>query len=296
MAQVFAIGDAVNDEERKAIAWLKNKLPDNYFVIHSFEVEQFDQLFEVDICVVAPHAIYLVDAKGIHGQVEVDGATWHTSRASYRSPLPKLRGNAKSLSGLICKQNRANRALKNIYVDTAVVLTIDGCIFKDPDDRERGHVISLKNSTRFFTDSHRIPERFDRNVTKYIKVIAEALGKSAKKRSHGERYGNWEVAETLTDNEYFTEYRAFNVTAGRKGGTVIAKAYKADPYLPEDERVKQKRLLENAYRAIATMPPHSAIVGVKDFFVTEAQDKYILLTDDIPGDSLSVKLKIAVHC
>ena len=291
MAQVFAIGDVVNDEERKAIAWLKDKLPEDYFVIHSFEVEQYDQLFEVDICVVAPHAIYLVDAKGIHGQIEVDGTIWHTSNSSYRSPLPKLRGNAKSLSGLICKQNRTNKTLKNIYVDTAVVLTIDDCMFIDPNDRERGHVISLKNSTRFFTDSQRIPERFDRNVTKYIKIIEEALGKSAKKRSHGERYGNWEVAETLSDNEFFTEYRAFNVTAGRKGGTVIAKAYKADPYLPEYERIKEKRLLENAYRAIAKMPPHSAIVGVKDFFVTEAQDKYILLTDDIPGDSLSTKLK-----
>jgi serine/threonine protein kinase len=291
MAQVIAIGDAVNDEERKAIAWLKEKLPDDYFVIHSFEVEQFDQLFEVDICVVAPHAIYLVDAKGIHGRVEVDGTTWHTSHSSYRSPSPKLRGNAKSLSGLICNQNRANKALKNIYVDTAVVLTIDDCLFIDPDDRERGHVIALKNSTRFFTDSHRIPERFDRNVTKYIQIIAEVLGKSAKKRSHGERFGNWEVDKQLTDNEFFTEYRVFNVTAGRNGGTVIAKAYKADPYLPEDERVKEKRLLENAYRAIAKMPPHSAIVGVKDFFVTEAQDKYILLTDDIPGDSLSAKLK-----
>ena len=34
MAQVFAIGDVVNDEERKAIAWLKEKLPDDYFIIH----------------------------------------------------------------------------------------------------------------------------------------------------------------------------------------------------------------------------------------------------------------------
>lgn len=291
MAQVIAIGDAVNEEERKAIAWLKEKLPDDYFVIHSFEVEQYDQLFEVDICVVAPHAIYLVDAKGIHGQVEVDGTTWHTSHSSYRSPLPKLRGNAKSLSGLICKQNRANNALKNIYVDTAVVLTIDDCIFKDPEDKERGHVIALKDSKRFFTDSTRIPERFEPNVTKYIQIIAAALGKSAKKRSHGERFGNWEVAETLADNQYFTEYRVFNVTAGRKGGTVLAKAYKADPYLPEDERAKQKRLIENAYRAIAKMPSHSAIIGVKDFFVTEAQNKYLLLTEDIPGEILSKKLK-----
>lgn len=291
MARVVPIGNAVNDEERKAIAWLKEKLPADYFVFHSFEVEQYDRPFEVDICVVAPHAIYLVDAKGIHGEVEVDGTTWHTPHLSYSSPLPKLRGNAKSLSGLICKQKPANTVLKKIYVDTAVVLTIDDCIFKDPEDRERGHVVSLKNSTRFFTDSHRIPERFERNVTKYIQIIAEALGKSAKKRNHGERFGNWEVAETLADNEYFTEYRVFNITAGHKGGTVLAKAYKADPYLSDDERSKQKRLIENAYRAIAKMPSHSAIIGVKDFFVTEAHDKYLLLTDDIPGEILSKKLK-----
>ncbi len=291
MARVSAIGDAVNDEERKAIAWLKDKLPNDYFVIHSFELEQYDQLFEVDICVVAPHAIYLVDVKGIHGQVEVDGTTWHTPHLSYRSPLPKLRGNAKSLSSLICKQSPANTALKNIYVDTAVVLTIDDCIFKDPEDRERGHVVALKNSTRFFTDSARIPKRFEHNVTKFIHIIAEVLGKSAKKRNHGERFGNWEVAETLADNEYFTEYRVFNITAGHKGGTVLAKAYKADPYLSDDERSKQKRLIENAYRAIAKMPSHSAIIGVKDFFVTEAHDKYLLLTDDIPGEILSKKLK-----
>ncbi|MDG2881836.1 protein kinase, partial [Vibrio parahaemolyticus] len=64
-----------------------------------------------------------------------------------------------------------------------------------------------------------------------------------------------------------------------------------DPYLPEEERSKQKRLIENAYRAIAKMPSHSAIIGVKDFFVTEAQDNYLLLTDDIPGEILSKKLK-----
>lgn len=290
MAKIIAIGDAVNDEERKAIAWLKEKLPDDYYVIHSFEIEQYDQLFEVDICVVSPHAIYLVDAKGIHGRVEVDGSTWHTQRSSYRSPMPKLRGNAKSLSGLISKQNRANREFASLYVDTAVLLTIDDCEFIDTENKERGQVVALKNSTRFFTDSSRIPERFSRNVLKYIKVIAEALGQSAKKREHGERLGNWEVAEQLQKTEHFIEYRVFNVTAGCKGGTALARAHAADPYLPENDREKQKRLLENAYRALMRMPGHSAIVGVKDFFATEPQDKYILLTDDIPGEALAAHI------
>ncbi|MCC2523576.1 protein kinase [Vibrio coralliilyticus] len=99
------------------------------------------------------------------------------------------------------------------------------------------------------------------------------------------------MAEELLDTDYFTEYRAFNSTAGPKGGTVIAKAYKADPYQQQEARDKQKRLLENAYRALIKLPPHTAIVGAKDFFSTEAQDRFILITDDIPGDSLADKLK-----
>ena len=40
MAQVIAIGDAVNEEERKAIAWLKEKLPDE-------EIEKINWLREM---------------------------------------------------------------------------------------------------------------------------------------------------------------------------------------------------------------------------------------------------------
>ena len=64
MAKVIPIGEPVNDAERRAIAHLRDSLPNSYRVLHNFEVVRNGEYFEVDIAVVAPHAVYLVDVKG----------------------------------------------------------------------------------------------------------------------------------------------------------------------------------------------------------------------------------------
>ncbi|WMP19482.1 methylation-associated defense system protein kinase MAD6 [Thiothrix lacustris] len=288
MAKVIAIGQPANEEERKAIAWLRDHLPDDYYVVHNFEVEQFGEPFEVDVCIITPHALYVVDVKGVHGRVDVNGNDWQpASRAPYKSPLPKLRGNAKALSSQITRQNPRNHDLKNIYVDAAVLLSVEDCDFHDPDNRERGQVIHLKDSTRFFTDASRIPQRFTTHVLRYYKIISEALGESVKKPQHGLRLGNWEMAETLQVKESFKEYRGFNPALGLKAGTVRVRAYQADPYQAQEQREKQVRLLQNAYRALYKLPAHSAIVNAKDFFTTETADQFILITEDIPSETLA---------
>ncbi len=293
MASVISIGDPVNDDERKAIAWLRDHLPDDYYVIHNFEVDQYGQPFEVDLCVIAPHAIYVCDVKGVHGKVDVVGNEWHpVGRRPYKSPLPKLRGNAKSLSGLIAKQNSKNKDLKNIFVDVAVLLSVDDVEFNDSDNRERGQVIKLADSRRYFTDANRIPDRFTSNVLRYIKVIAEALGSVARKPDDVLRFGDWQVDETLQAKDEFTDYRAFNVHAGKRGGTVMLRAYKADAYLADEQaRENQQRLLENAFLTLNRLPPHQSLVGVRNFFLDEIHHNYILVMDDIPGETLASALK-----
>lgn len=288
MAKVIPIGQPANQEERKTIAWLRDHLPDDYYVVHNFEVEQYDQPFEVDICLITPHALYIIDVKGVHGRVDVNGNNWHPeNRAPYKSPLPKLRGNAKALSGEISRRNPRNNDLRKIYTDAVVILSVDDCEFNDPENRERGQVIYLKNSTRFFTDASRISDHYTKNVLRYYNIISEALGESVKKPQHGLRLGNWEVAETLQVKESFKEYRGFNPAVGINSGTVLMRAYDADPYQSPEERKKQERLLQNAYRALLKLPTHTAIVAAKDFFTTETEDQFILITEDIPSETLA---------
>jgi serine/threonine protein kinase len=39
------------------------------------------------------------------------------------------------------------------------------------------------------------------------------------------------------------------------------------------------------------MPGHPSLVGVRDFFPSEAEDKYFLVTEDIPGQALRVHIE-----
>ena len=40
MAKVIPVGQPVNDAERSAIAYLRDRLPDNYVLLHNFEIER----------------------------------------------------------------------------------------------------------------------------------------------------------------------------------------------------------------------------------------------------------------
>ena len=116
MAKVIPIGEPVNEAERLAIAHLRDSLPNSYLVLHNFEVVRNGEYFEVDLAVVAPHAVYLVDVKGTRGLIDVYGPKWYPDgRQPYTSPLLKLRGHARSIKGAITESQPSRRDLEGIF-------------------------------------------------------------------------------------------------------------------------------------------------------------------------------------
>jgi hypothetical protein len=124
MAKVIPIGQPVNDAERLAIAHLRDYLPDAYTVLHNFELTQGAESFEIDLIVLAPHGVYVVDVKGTRGLIDIYGAKWYPEgRPPYHSPLAKLRQHAKILKSLICDAFPEKRELGRIHVHAAVLMT-----------------------------------------------------------------------------------------------------------------------------------------------------------------------------
>ena len=283
MATVISIGEPVNEAERRAIAHLRDKLPSGYLILHNFEVERGGQLFEVDLAVIAPHAVYLVDVKGTRGLIDVYGSKWYPEgRQPYTSPLLKLRGHAKSLKGVISASQPQRRDLGDIYVDAAVVLAAPDAILQDPGGRDAPRVTTLAKSASFFQNA--------KNIGRLHNMVIKALQGVAKKRSGPLRFGNWEVGERLGSTDSFTEYKAHNAFAGKRSGHVLLRAYATDPYLPDKARVQQAARIANAYNALNHMPGHPGILGVRDFFATEHEDRYILVTEDVPGQALRLHI------
>ena len=288
MAKVIAIGQPVNDDERKAIAYLRDSLPDTFTVIHNFELRQGREVFEIDVALLGPHCVHLIDVKGTRGQIDVYGSKWYPEgRAPYHSPLAILRNHARMLKSLICDQHPTNRALGGVHVDAAVLMTAADAHVQDPGGQDASAITYLKKCATFFKSTQRIPAGRSTDIRQHFREIQRAITGRAAPRNAPLCFGHWQVEEKLGGTDRYTEYRARHTLLGaRRGGAARLQVYPIDPYLPEAERARERRRIENAFRAVAALPGHPNILTVREFFTTEAEDRFVLVTEDVPGHGL----------
>jgi serine/threonine protein kinase len=292
MAKVVAIGPPVNDAERLAIATLRDGLPANYVVIHNFEFKQGKEVFEIDVAVLAPHGVHLVDSKGTRGQIDVYANKWYPQgRAPFLSPLPKLRNHSKALKSLVVDGNPTKRELGDVYFDVAVILASSDASFNDPGGRDKPYVVPIGKCVAHFQNPASVPARFTRSAGPLLGLIEAAIVGKAKPLSRPTQYGSWVIDERLGGTDLYTEYRAHHAFTSGKGATALLRVYTADPYLPEEERRAQARRISNAYQALSRLPSHPGIVAARDFFPTEEGDRYILVTEDVAGRALLLQLQ-----
>jgi serine/threonine protein kinase len=287
MAKVIPVGQPVNDAERNAIAHLRDRLPDSFVLLHNFEIERQGERFEIDIALLTPHALYLIDVKGTRGTIDVYGNKWYPEgRAPYPSPLGKLRSHARTVKGLVTQANPGRHELDGIYVDAAILLTAPDAHLNDREQLDADRVVKLKDVERYFKDATRIPARFSKHILQQQGLILHAL-KVVKPASAVQRFGHWQVKEKLGAAEAYMEFRAENAFAG---GTARLRVYQADPYQPEDVRKAQVNRIANAYRALSKLPLHPNIVAARDFFPTDDDKSFILILDDAVGQALTVHM------
>ncbi len=294
MARVIAIGQPVNDSEREAIAYLRDHLPNSFTVIHNFELKQGYELYEIDIALLAPHAVFVIDVKGTRGLVDVYGAKWYPEgRAPYHSPLAILRKHAKALKTFVCDQHSADADLRRAYVDAAVLMTDPDAHVQDAGGQDGPSVAYLKKCAAFFQDKSRVPAGFSSDIRAKLGAIEKAIIGRAKPKSAPPCYGNWQVEEKLGGTDRYTEYRARHTLLGaRRGGTARLRIYQVDAYLPEDQRARQVKLISNAFRSLATLPGHPNILSVREFFDDEdARNWFALVTEDVAGQALRQHIK-----
>jgi len=294
MAKVIAIGQPANESEREAIAYLRDNLSNAFTVIHNFELQQGYELYEIDIALLCPHCVFVIDVKGTRGLVDVYGSKWYPEgRAPYHSPLAILRNHAKALKTLIRDQYPANPAMGGVWIDAAVLMTAPDALVQDPGGQDGPSVAYLKKCTAFFQDKGRVRPGSSTDIRAQLGQIEKAIVGRARPKSAPPCYGNWQVEEKLGGTDRYTEYRAKHTLLGAKrGGTARLRVYQVDPYLlPEEQRKREHRRIGNAFRAVASMPGHPNILTVRDFIPTEAEDRLVLVTGDVAGHALRQHIK-----
>lgn len=285
-------GIPANDAERKAIGLLRDNLPDSWMLFHNFELRQGEEVFEIDLAVMSPHAVYLVDVKGTHGLIDVYGSKWYPDgRQPFHSPLAKLRNHAKILATIIRESNPGLIELRKAHVQAVVLLTADDAKLNDPAGIDSPDVTDLKHCINYLSDKKRIPDHRLDNIQRHHAQIFKAITGKAKPKSSALVFRDWQVEEKLGGDDHYTEYRAKHSLLGKTGGLARLRVYQADPYQDETDRKEEFKKISNAYRAVAHMPTHANILAVKDLFVSDEEDRVVLVTEDLPGQALRQHIK-----
>jgi len=302
MARIVPVGEPANDSERAVIAHLRDHGPADWTVFHNVEVARSPkELFEVDLVVVTGHAVYVIDVKGTQGRIDVEGSQWHPiGRAPFRSPLPKLRANSRQLKGLLEQQDRR---LGRLYTDALVVLPDVHAELRDhtPGRRDAAATVRLADLIPVLSDATRVPSgRFDSDLASAAldEAVLKVLLGTVRKPSGAQRFGSWTVVERLSETErapgvdVLDEYRARNAFANAPGsGTVRLSVRQADPYLPEPERLAARKRIAIAFEALLNLSAHPNIVGVKDFFAADDEERsFVTVYEDVPGHALRLHL------
>ncbi|HOW51498.1 MAG TPA: protein kinase [bacterium] len=294
MAKVIPIGQPANESERQAIGFLRDHLPDGWLIFHNFEMRQGEEVFEIDIAILAPHAVYLVDVKGTRGNIDVYGSKWYPEgRQPFHSPLAKLRSHAKTMATIIRESNTGLIELRKAHVHAAVLLTADDAVVFDQAGIDSPDVTDFKHCLKYFRDQSRIPDNRLDNITRFHSQIAKAITGKAKPKSAALVFRDWQVEEKLGGTDRYTEYRAKHNLLGKSGGMARLRVYQADPYQDETARKEEFKKISNAYRAVAHMPTHANVLAVKDLFKNEDEDKIVLVTEDLPGQALRLHINKA---
>ena len=294
MAKIMPIGQPANESERQAIGFLRDHLPEGWLIFHNFEMRQGEEVFEIDIAILAPHAVYLVDVKGTRGNIDVYGSKWYPEgRQPFFSPLAKLRSHSKTMATIIRESNTGLIDLRKAHVQATVLLTADNAAVFDQVGIDSPDVTDFKHCLKYFNDKTRIPNHRLDNIQKFTKIIADAITGKAKPKKAAAVYRDWQVEEKLGGTDRYTEYRAKHNLLGKSGGMARLRVYQADPYQDEATRKEEFKKISNAYRAVAHMPTHANVLAVKDLFVTDDEDKVVLVTEDLPGQALRLHINKA---
>jgi serine/threonine protein kinase len=292
MARILPGGTPANESERMVIRHLRDHAPGDWSVIPAVELRRGARLYDVDLIVIVPHAVYLIDVKGTRGRIEAAGRLWHPEgRSSFGSPLAKLRAHARAAKGLIAGSpaRAGHPELARVWVEALVVLTAPDAVLDDPAGRDEPQTTSLANLIDVLADTSRV-HASGSSAPVPVEPVLEALGSLVRPRGGPLRFGSWQVVERLGGDEGFEDYRARNLNSPAASGTVLLRVYEADVYLSDVDLRAQRLRLGNAFEAISSLPPHANVVRVLDFFPNEDESRFVLVLDDARASALRVHL------
>ncbi|MEU8650739.1 BREX system serine/threonine kinase PglW [Streptomyces sp. NPDC048737] len=255
------------DHEHRGLEAIREKLPDSdpWRAWSNFTfTANTGHVREVDLLVVAPGGVYMIELKDWHGSVTSENGTWVQTtpggrRRTHGNPLHLVNKKAKELAGLLGQGHGARR----VWVGEAVCFTDDTLRVRLPAHDQNGvHTVAelvdmLKQTPR---DERRRITAID---SREIKTALERIGIRRSEAQY--KVGPYELERTPFDSgQTWADYKAAH--------TELPERARVRVYLSErgsDASLRQS--VENAARreaAVLQRFRHPGVVSYRQYFPT----------------------------
>jgi hypothetical protein len=261
MAILQAVGAPENDSEALALRRLGEALPDDWIVLHNFEVCTGRGLpYEFDAAVIGDWAVYHVEVKGYRGLVRGDARQWTLENgAVYPSPIPLANKKSKILAERI---GRASAGLAGAFVETVILLSDDRARVQVRDPQSR-RILRLDGVAAALRDPGWLPVKTD-NLARHRVDIARALV-DLPPAKRVKSIGLYDVTATLAQHDHLTVFLANHRHIRTRPATVL-RVHHFDPYAPEAVRERQIEGIFHHQDAMRLLGAHPNLMRTGDVF------------------------------
>ncbi|WP_437316318.1 methylation-associated defense system protein kinase MAD6 [Sorangium sp. So ce385] len=258
--------------ERDLLQLLLEKLPDGYGVAPNFQIKPKDRdALEIDFLVLAPHALYVLEAKEWYGRLSGDDTEWLINQTPKKPPI--------WLTNLKCKvlKGELGALASQVYISPLIVIP----------DGTTNHVggnwgSSIRSATgtiAYLQDPNKLPRPAD--IRAYHAPIVTLLqGKwGARQQEKRRRIGGYEIIETLTADAASAEYLARHALLTEDRTVYRIRTFRVDPNLPKPTRDKQSAVIRRPTEAVAKIGPHPNLLRVLHFAFDDERSEFFEVTE-----------------
>lgn len=258
--------------EPKVLAALRDNLPDTYFIAANFVLKQPSrQALEYDIIVIAPHSMFVVEAKEWYGRLTGDDTEWLVNQTPKKCPMGLVDLKCKVLKTMLGPLG------SQVFVEPLLV-------FPDGTSNNLGggwakSAHSLTSLIQFLLDETRAARRSDvaRYQPQIVKLLQGAWG--ARLRGKRRRIGSYEIVETLFEDANSGEYLARRALLSEDSARYRVRTWRLDQSLPSAEVERRRAVIMRPTEAVAKVGRHPNLLPVLQFDFIEDDNEFFEVTE-----------------